>query len=166
MEKLNKSIPLRLRFYLESDKTPEFLLDKTKAIKNNQSNDYEIKMSENHIWLNIAKSKRKYYSPHLHVEFEPKEDKTTHIRALFGPDPTLWTLFMFLHFVVAGIFIFFSARAYSHWILKASMGFDFTIMGVMVVLWFALYGFARYNRSLGVSQMYELRELLNNIVEK
>lgn len=50
--------------------------------------------------------------------------------------------------------------------MKASMGFDFTIMGVMVVLWFALYGFARYNRSLGVSQMYELRELLNNIVEK
>ena len=85
--------------------TPELLKEE---VKEEVKEDYRIKVSDNHIFLFITLAKRKYYSPHLHIELEEKEDKTTHVKGLFGPDQTVWTFFMFLHFIIAGIFLIFS----------------------------------------------------------
>ncbi|ATA76381.1 conserved hypothetical protein [Capnocytophaga canimorsus] len=163
MKNLDKSIPLRPRFRRESSKTPEELLERVKFLKSELKNDYEFTISDKHLWIYLHKQRRKFYSPHLHLEFEPHENGGTLIRALFGPDPTLWTLFMFLHFVVAGIFLFFCVTAYSHYILKESYYLDLMIMGIMVIIWFILYFFGRFNRSKGTPQMYELLAVLDRI---
>ncbi|MDO5607197.1 MAG: hypothetical protein Q4G08_01960 [Capnocytophaga sp.] len=164
MKTLDKSIPLRPRFYHESPLSPEALTANTQRLKEEMGKMYDIKISDTHVWLQLPQSKRKYYSPHLHLEFEANEDNTTHIRGLFGPDPTLWTFFMFLHFAIAGIFIFFAAMAYSHHRLGQNFTWDIIVMAIMLIMWVLLYFFARFNRSRGVPQMYELRELVDRIV--
>jgi hypothetical protein len=110
-------------------------------------------------------AKRKYYSPHLHIELLENEDKTTHVKGLFGPDQTVWTFFMFLHFVIAGIFLIFAMIAYSNWALKKPIGFDFGIMALMVVFWFALYFQARINRKKCMPQMEELEKLMHKVLQ-
>lgn len=107
--------------------------------------DYKSKVAGHHIWLHVDLLNREKYSPHLHLEIEKMEDGNTSIRGLYGPDPVLWTLFMFLHFVVAGIFIIFSIITFSKWSLNQPFGFDLLVMFAMVNTWFLLYFIARLN---------------------
>jgi hypothetical protein len=93
------------------------------------------------------------------------EDQTTHVKGLFGPDQTVWTFFMFLHFFLGGVFLIFSMMAYSHWSLKQSVVVDFSMMFFMAILWVLLYFQARINRKKCAPQMHKLEDLMNRILE-
>lgn len=164
MEELHKSISLRPRFSAKSDKSVETLIRRTETLKQELKNRYIFVISGRQIWVYFHRNQQKYYSPHLQLEFQSKED-STHISGLFGPAPALWTFFMFLHFAVATTFIVFMIAAYSHHLLKESFSFDIIMMGMMVVVWFALYFSARIIRNRGTSQMYELNDVFNKIIE-
>jgi hypothetical protein len=162
---IENNIVLRPRFQKDVPKSIETILENAHKIKTEVKEDYRIKVSDHHIFFFITLAKRKYYSPHLHVELIENEDKTTHVKGLFGPDQTVWTFFMFLHFLVGGVFLIFMMMAFSHWTLKQSTTLDFVIMGAMVVIWFALYAQARINRKKCEPQMYKLEELMNRVIE-
>lgn len=162
---MENTIVLRPRFSQDVSKSMEEILKNASKLKNEVKENYRIKISDHHIFFFITLKKRKYYSPHLHVELTENEDKTTNIKGLFGPDQTVWTFFIFLHFIIAGIFLLFSMIAYSHWRLKQPTTLDFIIMGLMVIFWFALYFQARINRKKCQPQMHELNKLISRIVE-
>lgn len=162
---IENTIALRPRFSKDVAKPMGKILENAAKIKSEVKEEYRIKISDEHIFFFITLAKRKYYSPHLHIELSENEDKTTNIKGLYGPDQTVWTFFMFLHFIIAGIFIIFSMMAYSHWRLKQSIKFDFVIMALMVVFWFALYFQARINRKKCQPQMHKLDELLNRVTD-
>lgn len=158
-------IRLRLRFYNDVEDDVETLKEKFRTYQDNQHQDCLIKVNDEHIWFHFKGDKKKYWSPHLHLELVPKEDNTTHIRGLFGPDATLWSLFIFLHFVVAGIFIIFGARAYSNYTLKEPYIIDIIIMFIMMMVWALLYVIARQIREKGNSQMNELEQIYLKIIK-
>ena len=101
------AVQLRLRFYKDVPEAVTEIRSKFEQFKTACPADYSIKVNDTHIWFHIVGAQKQYYSPHLHLQLEEHRESGTHIRGLFGPDPTLWTLFMFLHFVVAGIFLIF-----------------------------------------------------------
>jgi hypothetical protein len=72
---------------------------------------------------------------------------------------------MFLHFIVAGIFLVFSMFTYSDWILKNPIANDLIIAILMVVIWFFLYFIAKQIRYNGRHQIVELMRLFLRIVE-
>src|SRR5690606_9950642 len=123
-----------------------------------------INRLDEHLWIYIGKENKKFYSPHLHLEFEAFENGKTKVKGLFGPDPALWTLFMFLHFVVAGIFIIFGVFAYSNWSLGQPFGIHLAIMLLMIIAWFSLYFTARSNRKKGMPQAREIEKVMNEIL--
>jgi len=159
-----KSIALRPRFEVESKKSVEQILERAKILKSELKSDYQIKIIDEHMYFYFSKEKRKYYSPFLHLELEADEGKTI-IKGLFGPEQLLWTLFMFLHFIVAGLFLVFSMMAYTHWSLNQSIVLDIVVMTFMVVFWILLYVIARINREKGVPQMHELEDLMYKVLE-
>lgn len=161
----NNELRLRLRFYKDVSINSYTLLKKFEEYSKLTSGDYTVKTGGNHIWLYIKGLKKSYYSPHLHLELEAKNENETHIRGLFGPDPTLWTLFMFLHFIIAGIFLIFSGIAYSDFILKKSISSDIVILAVMVISWFLLYFIAKQIRRNGNNQTHELEKVFLEILE-
>jgi H+/Cl- antiporter ClcA len=156
---------LLLRFYKDVFKNTNQLLQKFEISAKEKSNDYAIKVKGNHVWISIIGSKKRYWSPHLHLELEPKNDNETHIRGLFGPDQALWTLFMFLHFIIAGIFIVFCGIAYSNYVLKSSTTFDFIVMSLMIAVWILLYFIAKQIRKNGNEQMNALEAKFLEILE-
>jgi hypothetical protein len=158
------TVRLRLRFYKDVPEKIDVVRQKFENYAQVTSEDYKISVCDDHIWMNIKGPKKQYWSPHLHLELEEKND-FTHIRGLFGPDQTLWTFFMFLHFLVAGVFIIFGMILYSDISLKQSIAMDLVIMGIMVIVWFLLYFIARQIRSNGFGQMDELEELFLKILE-
>ena len=159
-----KEVRLLLRFYKNVDLNMDDVLLKFKIFKDYDASHFNIKLCEDHIWIFIIGNKKKYWSPHLHLEFETKEENKTHIRGLFGPDQTLWTLFMFLHFLVAGVFIIFGMIAYSDYSLKQPITFDIIVMSLMIIVWILLYVIARQIRSNGNGQMHELEKLFSTII--
>lgn len=161
----NNEMRLRLRFYKDVLINPTVLIQKFNTFKIVPSEDYTIKTRGTHVWIFIQGSKKTYYSPHLHLEFESKGENETHIRGLFGPDPTLWTFFMFLHFIIAGVFLIFSGIAYSNSVLKKSYTFDLVVLALMVISWFLLYFIAKQIRSNGNDQTHELEKVFLEILE-
>lgn len=162
---IENSIELRPRFQKDIPKPIAVILENAQKIKDEVKEDYRIKVSDHHIFFFITLAKRKYYSPHLHIELSVNEDQTTHVKGLFGPDQTVWTFFMFLHFFVGGVFLIFSMMAYSHWSLKQSVVVDFSMMFFMAILWMLLYFQARINRKKCAPQMHKLEDLMNRVLE-
>lgn len=161
----DNEVRLLLRFHKDIDQSIDNVLQKFTNFTDYNSADYSIKIHEDHIWFYIIGAKKQYWSPHLHLQFESKSENSTHIRGLFGPDQTLWTLFMFLHFIVAGIFTIFGTIAYSNFTLNQPITLDLIIMSLMVIVWFLLYIIARQIRSNGNGQMNELEQLFLKIIE-
>ncbi|OAB27918.1 hypothetical protein SAMN05444395_103279 [Flavobacterium fryxellicola] len=161
---IDNEISLRLRFHKDIAENADIVRQKFANYTQIKSNDYFVKVRGYHIWLNLKGPKKKYYSPHLHIELEPTSTAETHIRGLYGPDPNLWTFFIFLHFITAGLFLIFGGIAYSNSILKQDTTFDFIVMILMVIVWFLLYFIAKQIRQNGNNQMEYLDDLFQEIV--
>ena len=161
----NNELRLRLRFYKDVIINTTVLSQKFADFAQSNQTDYAVKTRGTHIWISINGDKKSYYSPHLHLELEAKSENETHIRGLFGPDPTLWTFFMFLHFIIAGVFLIFSGIAYSNSVLNKSYTLDLVVLVLMVISWFLLYFIAKQIRSNGNNQTHELEKVFLEILE-
>ena len=161
---IEKQIQLRPRFEKVVPKSVIAITDTVQSLKNSFKPDYIINNMDEHIWIYIGKENKKIYSPHLHLELEELDNGDTKIKGLFGPEPGLWTMFMFLHFVVAGIFIIFGVFAYSNWSLGQPFGIHLAIMILMIIAWFSLYFTARNNRKKGMPQAYELEKVMEEML--
>mgnify|MGYP006959937810 CR=1 FL=1 len=97
------------------------------------------------------------------LEINKNEDETSStIYGLFGPNPTVWTMFMFFHFVVIGLFFGFGVCASTNW----SLGNDFTIQLFitlfMIVIWFALYFGGSLGKQSGMAEMHLLHHFMRD----
>jgi hypothetical protein len=161
-------IRLRLRFYEDVEDNIAVVREKFVNYRKHLSSDFMMKIRNNHIQFTIAGAKQRYWSPYLTVELEEKTEQDapmTHIRGLFGPAQTLWTFFIFMHFIVAGIFLTFAMFAFSDYTLHKPLTMDFTLMFIMVIVWFLLYVIARQTRENGYGQMHELEEVFLAILK-
>ena len=160
----DKEIKLRYKFDKVVSKPIEAIIESCEKLKTKVEPDYRIKISELYIRFSIGMLLREKYSPNLKITLEKMEDGNTFIKGTYGPDPVLWTLFIFLHFIVAVVFLIFMVIVYSKWSLNQPFQFDLMIMLSMTILWFLLYFIARLNRSKGISQMKELEKLFNKVI--
>ena len=161
MQVLPNDIVLRPRFQMQLKKPKETLLS---AFESTKQKPFLIKRLDDHVFIKFNKEQSHFWSPQLHLEINESEKGESKIYGLFGPNPTLWTFFMFLHFGVATIFIVLGVWAYSSASLDRSYTLQVGLMIFMVLLWFALYAIGRAGRSKGKPQMKELHVFMNNIL--
>ena len=103
---LNNDIVLRPRFKFDVQTANEIILVGFEEQKNTQSN-FVITRLDDHVFIRFQKKDQHYWSPQLHLEINKKDENSATVHGLFGPNPTIWTMFMFFHFIVAGLFIAF-----------------------------------------------------------
>lgn len=153
-------IVLRPRFKLNLDRTNEDALMTFENAKKEQ-NEFIVSRIDDHVFIKIPKSKQHFWSPQLHLEImEIEKDKCT-VFGLFGPNPTVWTMFMFFHFIVAGLFLGFGIWAYSNWSLDNDYAIQLFVTLMMIVIWFALYFGGRIGKATGKEQMHLLNDFMN-----
>lgn len=161
-------ISLRLRFYKDVDETIDSVRQKFIDYKSKISTDYIMKIRKNHIQFTVGGLKQRYWSPYLTIELEEKEGSngsSTHIRGLFGPAQTMWTFFIFLHFIIAGVFLVFMMFLISDYMLKKTITTDIVIMSLMAICWLLLYVLGRQTRENGYEQMNELEQEFLKIIQ-
>ena len=115
--RLNK-IVLKPRFKIEIDEDKELIIGKFKNKFAQGGSQFSGKIVDHHVIIDVNQKEQHFWSPQLHVEIEENEENTTLVKGLFGPKPTVWSLFMFIHFGVAVAFIVFLVIAYTHWSLE------------------------------------------------
>lgn len=157
---LSNEVVLRPRFKIELSQDNESALKVFDNVKSEQK-DFIVSRVDDHVFIRFPKEKQHFWSPQLHLEINEVDDNSSLLYGLFGPNPTVWTLFMFLHFFVAVVFIGFGAWAYSNWSLETSFGLQIGVMVLMVIFWFALYFAGRFGKYKGKTEMHELHNFMN-----
>ncbi|MFH6768864.1 GTP-binding protein [Gaetbulibacter aquiaggeris] len=158
------AIVLRPRFKIELPYHNEVVLKDFEIAKTSQK-EYIVNRIDDHVFIKFPKQKQHFWSPQLHLEINEVDEKSSLLHGLYGPNPTVWTFFMFLHFMVAGLFIAFSIWAYTNWALKSSYALQVSLMLFMVIVWFALYFAGSIGKASSKNEMLELQEFMNKVLK-
>ncbi|MEZ4969640.1 MAG: GTP-binding protein [Flavobacteriaceae bacterium] len=124
-----------------------------------------VKVSDHHVFIRFNKAETHFWSPQLQIEIVDQADGHSTIYGLFGPNPTLWTFFMFVHFGVASLFIIFGVWAYSNNALGKETGPQIGLMALMIITWIALYVLGRIGKRKGRPQMHQLHKFMMQYVK-
>ena len=161
MNALPNDLILRPRFQLEVSVPKEKLLT---ALENSAIKPFLVKRIDEHIFIKFDVQSNHFWSPQLHLEIDAIDKENSKLFGIFGPNPTLWTFFMFLHFGVATVFLVLGIWAYSSAALDKQYGMQLGLMGLMLVLWFVLYFFGRAGKRKGKPQMRQLYQWMMDVL--
>lgn len=145
MSDFTKEIVLRPRFQISLKTDLEQLQH---VFDNVHTERFLVKRLDEHIYIRFRKSETTFWSPQLHLELTSFEKGISNIHGVFGPNPSLWTFFMFLHFGVGTLFVILGIFAYSNYSLGHDVTFWMVGMFFLVLIWFTLYAFGRMGRAL------------------
>jgi len=168
MIKEQKSSPilLRPRFKIEIDEPKDKILNRFKNNLQSENCLYCSKIVDEHIFLDVPEKESHFWSPQLHIEIEEDAGNKAIIKGLFGPKPQVWTLFMFVHFIIGIAFIIFAVMAYSRWSLKGSMTFPVIMTIVLPIIWIILYFLGQIGKETGHQQIEELHDFMLKTIEE
>jgi hypothetical protein len=159
---LNNQLQLKPRFKVEISGID--IYDRIKTYQNLKTpKSVILKRLDEHVWLSIPISERHYYSPRLHIEIEQREDDCV-LHCTFGPNPNLWTLFMFVHFFLGLAFLGLVVWLYTNLALDHSNTLIYVLMCFIVLSWIGLYVFARKNRKQAAPQSQTLLKTLSQLI--
>ncbi|WP_040280804.1 hypothetical protein [Psychroserpens damuponensis] len=158
-------IVLRPRFKFNIAENNTSVLNIFDDLKTSQK-EFIVSCIDEHVFIKIPKVKQHFWSPQLHLEINDNTSQGSTIYGLFGPNPTVWTLFMFFHFIVAGLFIGFAIWAYVNWNLGHDYAIQLFITLFTVVIWFALYFGGRMGKKTGMAQMHDLHHFMRDALRE
>ncbi len=162
MKTISNDIVLRPRFQLELERAKEIILH---SFEETELKPFLVNRLDEHIFIKFNKEHLHFWSPQLHLEIIETENNKCKVFGVFGPNPTLWTFFMFLHFGIATLFVIIGIWAYSSASLNKPYGIQITAMVFMVVIWFVLYFFGRAGKRKGRPQMNQLYDFIRGILK-
>ncbi len=160
---LPNEIVLRPRFQEEIPAPADELLS---AFHASGQPPFRVKRVDDHVFIRFDSRESHFWSPQLQLEIVEESEGLSKVYGLFGPNPTLWTFFMFLHFGVATLFVILGVWAYSSAALGKAYGVQVGGMVAMVLIWFVLYAFGRAGRAKGKPQMKELHRFYRNVTRR
>ena len=156
----------RPRFELERAEPPAVLLPRMKAaIDRHQEHVQGMVVPPHRVELRVPDDQRKAWSPQLTVDVTPTDTGGSQIRARFGPDPHIWTLYVALYaLAVFGAFVCL-AFGVSQWVAGQSP-WALYLTPLAAVLAGLVYGAAFVGQGLGLGQMYALRTFLDEALDE
>lgn len=119
---------------------------------------------EQTIILKIAPKNQHFWSPQLALNLE-ETNKGTIIRGLYGPNPTIWTMFMFAYIGI-GIMAMFALMV---GLTNISLGRGYLFMIIFVALLsglLALYLIAQFGQKMGVEQTFTLHHFFEEVIHE
>lgn len=164
-EKSSSPIHLRPRFTIDLDENSEIVIEKFKRALKYGNDKFPNRFVDGHIIIDVPKKEEHFWSPQLNLEIESLEENKSLLKGLFGPKPQVWTLFMFIHFVVGITFLVFGIMLYVRLSLDESIVLPLMMTIFLPLFWVLLYFLGRIGKSTGHHQMDDLHDLMTNILE-
>ncbi len=150
------SFRIRPRFEMSSQKTIEEIIDLTKEkLKGNKHNLYGVAMQD-HITIRVDSEKRHFWSPQLSVLLQREENDTeTKIIGVYGPMPSVWTMFAFGYLAIGVLFVFISIVGFS----QRALGNESAILWslpFLILVAIIMYFISQMGQKLAAPQTYAM----------
>lgn len=153
------SFRIRPRFRFISATSPEQIKKEMVEKLDTQHQTFVAKSVQGHFIVKIKGEEQHYWSPQLDIVFEKLPDGNTLIRGLYGPNPNVWTLFMFLYGSVILSILFWGIYEGSQYSLGILTAFSWVIPILCGVGGF-LYLVSQFGQKLGAEQTFALHHFL------
>lgn len=156
---------IRPRFSFIKEVSTEAFLTRLRKLLDESPDHIRGRIVDSHVTIDIVGDPSHFWSPHLDFRVESIEDSpdTTLISGLIGPSPGVWTLFVFLYFIIALVgFVFFSIGV-SKWMMNQEYAY-FWSLPITIILMATAYKAGKLGEQLGVHQIAELKNLLHSAI--
>lgn len=163
-EEHNSELFLRPRFSITCERKTSDVLKTVISNLKGGTEGYKTKISDDHFFIDVPAKDAHFWSPQLHFQVI-EEEGVTKIKGLFGPKPQVWTLFMFIHFIVAIAFIGFAIMFYVKNKLGESIIYPVVMLVALPIVWFLLYFLGQLGKETGKKQMDDLKVFMKSILE-
>ena len=164
IEKQNSEVFLRPRFTIDLDENHQEILNRFSEELKKEEIKFRGNIIDGHIFISVPRKDEHFWSPQLHLEIIEETNKTSLLKGLFGPKPQVWTFFMFVHFIIAVLFLGFCAMLYTRISLNESRVFPIAMMIALPVVWVILYFLGKIGKETGKKQMHDLHEFMIQII--
>lgn len=164
VEKRNSEIFLRPRFSIDLLVNENTILKRFENAFKQEDCKLLGKIVDGHIFISVAKSEEHFWSPQLHLEIVAKNDNSSVLKGLFGPKPQVWTLFMFIHFVVGIAFLGFGVLLYTKISLNEDFVYPLVMMIFLPIFWIVLYLLGNIGKDKGKKQMTKLHDFMLKVI--
>lgn len=135
---LPNEIVLRPRFQMELEHSCSQIVKRFAEVKKTQ-NKFNVSCVDDHIFIKLPNKEQHFWSPQLHLELSEITEHKCSVHGFFGPNPTVWTMFMFFHVAVGILFMVDLTWMYTRYNLDNSIGLQIGIAIILVILWVLLY---------------------------
>ena len=114
-----------------------------------------------HFILRIPMDKRHYWSPQLSVTIEEAGEGRSLVRGLYGPKPTVWTMFVFFYSVIGIAVLLIAILGLSYWSLGKSTDILW-FLPALIIVFLTLYLVAYFGKKMSQKQMHILHDFLED----
>jgi hypothetical protein len=164
IEKQNSEIFLRPRFSIDLEENNQEVIERFSKEFTNDKCLFIGNIVDDHIFISVAKKDEHFWSAQLHLEILEQTAETSLLKGLFGPKPQVWTLFMFVHFVIGISFLAFGALLYARFSLNESIFFPLAMVIALPLLWILLYFLGKIEKDTGKKQMKDLHDFMIKVI--
>ena len=160
IEKRNSEVFLRPRFTIELKENKQEVLNCFADEFKKETTKFRGSFVDGHLFISVSKKNEHFWSPQLHLEIIEESDTTATLKGLFGPKPQVWTLFMFIHFIIGFSFLAFCIVLYTRISLNESIFFPIAMLIVLPFIWIVLYILGNIGKDTGKNQMKDLHDFM------
>jgi len=151
---------LRPKFELSSKLLPEEIEQRFRNLLDLKKDQFTGKVRKSFVSISLPHKDQHYWSPQLSISFESSENGGSKVNGLFGPRPSVWTMFIFFYSLIAVAIFIINVIGLS----RHSLDLPAKILWwniPLIILFFSLYLIAFSGQRLGRDEMVKLRGFLN-----
>lgn len=134
-----------------------------KAIHSNQA-PCEGKVRYGYVSLFPKESEHHYWSPHLSVTMEEHpEEKGSLLRGLYGPSPSVWTMFIFVYSIIALAIVIALVIGFANMSIDESTAILWAVPA-LIILFASMYLVSSVGQKKGHSQIEEMHHFFESCI--
>ncbi len=157
---------VRPRFLMQMELTPAEIQERIAAHLLRDDAPCRGSIHEHHGTLFPPHEDQHYWSPQLSISMDREEtDEMTTFRGLYGPRPSVWTLFVFIYSVIGFGVLVISIVGFTNLNLGQSARILW-LLPVLVLIFCSLYLVSFFGQRLGHDQMVTLHSFLESALER
>jgi uncharacterized membrane protein len=162
MEDHIKFRSIRPKIYVETDLSVEEIHQRVKNYLSKADCRCKGQITKGYASLFPPEGEQHFWSPQLTITMQT-EGQITKIHGLYGPRPSVWTMFVFFYAAIAFALLIVSMIGLSYWSLNKPATILW-LVPVLVLIFLSLYLVAYFGQKLGHKQMTNLHRALEQCI--
>ncbi len=161
--KIDTSVAIRPKFVIESGQSHQEIADGFNQVLKQTDPPCRGLVHDQYVTLHPRSEDLHYWSPQLSLYMEEEEDGVTVIHGRFGPQPGVWTMFIFFYSIIGAAALIVTVIGFANLSIDLS-GAILWLLPVLIVMFLSLYLVAFLGQKKGHDQMVALQEVLERVI--